>query len=111
MFLTYPCTLFPKFASQTIAIAPSQFLCSLLHAGPLREAVAASLAVRFLYAPVSVDGVEFRAVRSNDWMGLLHESRWRPGQRVLVHLANQGHGSVDAGSNLRNWIQVSRLSD
>jgi predicted acylesterase/phospholipase RssA len=67
----------------------------LLDAGPLIPAVAASCAVPWLFAPITVGGTVFRDGGVVDRTGL---GAWRarhPAQPVLLHLVERSHGAND----------------
>ena len=69
----------------------------LIVSGPLPEAVAASCAVPWLFAPVSVDGEPLADGGAVDRLGLGAWRAHRPGRRVLVHLVERSAGAPDLG--------------
>ncbi|CAM9275007.1 unnamed protein product [Choristocarpus tenellus] len=76
----------------------------LLDSGPLPEAVAASLAVPFLFAPVSVNGIKYHDGGVKDRTGLGRWVRLRPEERVLVHLVDSSRGRKgDSRSGVQGW--------
>jgi predicted acylesterase/phospholipase RssA len=66
----------------------------LLSSGPLPEAVAASCAVPWLFAPPLVDGQRYRDGAVVDRVGLAAWRAWRPDQRAVLHLVGRTHGAA-----------------
>ncbi len=65
----------------------------LLSEGPLPEAVAASCAVPYLFAPVVVDGVQYADGGAVDRLGFEPWSRLRGDREQLVHLVERSAGA------------------
>lgn len=68
---------------------------ALLTEGPLREAVAASCAIPWLFAPVTVNGQAYRDGGVVDRTGLAAWRQARPETEVLLHLVDRSHGGDD----------------
>jgi len=66
----------------------------LLNSGPLPEAVAASCAVPYLFAPVRVEGTAYRDGGAADRLGLIGWRRWRGDLPLLVHLVERSYGAA-----------------
>jgi predicted acylesterase/phospholipase RssA len=77
----------------------------LLTRGPLPEVVAASSAVPRLFAPVNVDGEEFRDGGAVDRLGVAAWRSWRPGKTAIVHRVARTMG-VDARDPLNDLVVV-----
>ncbi|CAM9369577.1 unnamed protein product [Discosporangium mesarthrocarpum] len=87
-----------------VGVVGSDRTPELLSSGPLPEAVAASMAIPFLFAPVEVDGTKYYDAGGQDRTGLSSWVSWRPEARALVHLVDSSHGAKgDAKSKVAGW--------
>lgn len=64
----------------------------LLTSGPLVEAVAASCAMPFVFAPVQVEGTRYQDGGAADRLGLAGWRAWRPDRQALAHLVARTAG-------------------
>jgi len=77
----------------------------LLTEGPLAEAVAASCAMPYVFAPVGVNGTRYRDGGAADRLGLEAWRAWRPGRRALAHQVARTAG-VDVPADLEGVTLV-----
>jgi predicted acylesterase/phospholipase RssA len=77
----------------------------LLTRGPLPEIVAASSAVPRLFAPVKVDGEDFRDGGAVDRLGIAAWRRWRPHKTAIVHRVARTLG-VDTAERLDDLVVI-----
>ncbi|MCO4744876.1 MAG: patatin-like phospholipase family protein [Proteobacteria bacterium] len=69
---------------------------SLLTSGPLRQAVAASCAIPYLFTPVVLDGVPYQDGGVVDRTALEAWRAHRPDRAVILHLVDSSRGGEDA---------------
>lgn len=68
----------------------------LLASGPLVPAVAASLSLPRLFAPVELGGEPYIDGGTVDRLGLRAAAEWRPGRRRILHEVERSHGRQPA---------------
>jgi predicted acylesterase/phospholipase RssA len=94
---------------------------SILRSGPLPEAVAASCAIPFLFAPIVVDGVSYRDGGAVDRTGLAGWRTFRGQRPTILHLVDRTGGArpvpgaipmdVDVVRTRRSGAQFWSLGD
>jgi predicted acylesterase/phospholipase RssA len=82
----------------------------LLHAGPLPEAVAASCAIPFLFAPVAVEGQRFRDGGAADRLGVNAWTALRGERELLLHVVERSHGPAHGALPARARVVRSARS-
>jgi len=76
-----------------VGVMSAQGRGSLLSAGSLPQAVAASCAVPYLFAPVEVDGTRYQDGGAVDRLGLEPWLQMRGGAQQLIHLVERSAGA------------------
>jgi predicted acylesterase/phospholipase RssA len=80
------------FAAGVASRAPGGYRHGLLHEGPLVEAVLASCAMPWVFAPVSHEGTEYLDGGAADRVGLGAARTWRGEQPTIVHWVERSAG-------------------
>lgn len=83
-----------------VGVTDAQGQHALLTAGPLPEAVAASCAMPWIFAPVQINGRPLCDGGASDRVGLQAWRRWRPDRKAIVHEVTRTAGR-DVKADLR----------
>jgi predicted acylesterase/phospholipase RssA len=92
-----------------VGVRDSQGQHRLIHEGALLEAVAASCAIPYLFAPVSVAGELCSDGGAVDRLGLAAYRRWRPDRSLIVHEVERSRGQQPAHDGAATlWLRSPR---